>query len=215
MQQRIIFLILWQLSCSYCPVRDSLLVIAEKEIGVIEVTENDAPRIRQYLGSCDFYTPAPWCACYITWVFKQLGLSVPKWSARAAAWTELNRVTPRETMPGDVGTIYYSVLGRVGHAFIIEATDADNCYTIEGNTRPYSIFRDDRDGDRVMRKIRPWGTVYRTSNWIGDKYHTVYPGENLYRISLKYKTSVAEIQRLNGLQDNFIRVGDVLTVRCG
>lgn len=207
-------LLLSLLLSSYCPIRDSLLVVAEKEIGVIEETENDAPRIRQYLGSCDLYVPLPWCACFINWCYAQLGLSTPRNAARAASWAELNRVTPRETMPGDIGTIYYSNLGRVGHAFIVEATDADNVYTIEGNTKPYSIFRDDRDGDRVMRKIRPWSTVYRTSNWIGDKYHTVQIGENLYRISLKYKTTVEEIQRLNNLDGNYIRVGDVLTVKC-
>lgn len=117
-------------------------------------------------------------------------------------------------MPGDIGTIYYSALGRVGHAFIIEATDADNTYSIEGNTRPWGVLLDDRDGDRVMRKIRPWGTVYRTSNWIGDKYHVVQAGENLYRIGLKYSVSADEIKRLNGLADNYIRVGDVLTVKC-
>lgn len=214
MKSILLALTIWFACCSYCPVRDSLLLIAEKEIGVIETSENDGVRIRQYLGSCDFYQPAPWCACFITWVYAQLGLSTPRYPARAANWTELNRVTPRETMPGDVGTIYYSRLGRVGHAFIIEATDADNCYTIEGNTRPLGVFLDDREGDRVMRKIRPWGTVYAVSNWVNDRYHTVLPGENLYRIGLKYSVSVEQLKGLNELQDNYIRVGEVLTVRC-
>lgn len=201
--------------CGFCPVRDSLLSIAEKEIGVIETSENDGERIRQYLGSCDIYTPQPWCACFINWCYKQLGLSTPKWSAAARSWTEANRIeATRQVMSGDIGTIYYSRLGRVGHAFIVEASDADNVFTIEGNTRPLGVFTDDREGDRVMRKIRPWATVYRFSNWVGDKYHTVYPGENLYRIALKYKTTVEEIQRLNNLPDNYIRVGDVLTIRC-
>lgn len=208
-------LTIWLTLSSYCPVRDSLLSIAEAELGVIEVTENDAPRIRQYLGSCDFYVPAPWCACFINWCYSQLGLQTPRYPARAASWTELNRIEhTRQVHPGDIGTIYYSNLGRVGHAFIVEATDADNVYSIEGNTKPYSVFRDDRDGDRVMRKIRPWATVYRFSNWIGDRYHIIHPGENLYRIALKYGVTVDELKVLNGLRDNFIRVGDVLTVEC-
>lgn len=195
--------------------RDSLLSIAEKEIGVIETSENDGERIRQYLGSCDIYKPSPWCACFIKFCYGLVGLNTPKWSAAAKSWTETNRIdATRQVMPGDVGTIYYSKLGRVGHAFIVEASDGDNVYSIEGNTRPFSILGDDREGDRVMRKIRPWATVYAFSNWVGDKYHTVYPGENLYRIGLKYGVSVEEIQRLNGLQDNFIRVGDVLTIKC-
>lgn len=201
-------LLLWLHTSGHCPVRDSLLSIAEKELGVIEVTENDAPRIRQYLGSCDIYEPNPWCAAYINWVYKQLGLSTPKYAASAKAWTEINRT--KEPRSGDIGSLYYSKLGRVGHAFIIESVDEKNFITIEGNTRPSLVM--DFDGDRVLRKIRPIGTVFATSNWVGDVTHEVQPGENLYRISLRYNTTVAEIQRLNGLPDNFIKVGQVLNV---
>lgn len=111
-------------------------------------------------------------------------------------------------MPGDVATIYYSALGRVGHAFIIGATDADNVYTLEGNTRNWSDKQ-----DRVMKKVRPWGTLYACSNWVGDRYHTVMAGDNLYRIGLRYGVSVSELQALNGVSE-FIRVGDVLTIEC-
>lgn len=117
-------------------------------------------------------------------------------------------------MPADVATIYYARLGRVGHAFLIEATDADNVYTIEGNTRPFSVLVDDREGDRVIRRVRPWATVYRFSNWIGDISHIIMPGENLYRISLRYKITVNEIRALNNIDGDYIRVGDVLVIKC-
>lgn len=137
---------------------------------------------------------------------------MPQHAAQAKAWTEKFRVThTANVLPGDVATIYYSRLGRVGHAFIIERTDADYVYTIEGNTRPYS---NDNDGDRVMRKIRPWHTLYAISNWVGDTHHVVQPGENLYRISLRYDTSIDLIKKLNGLDTDYIRVGDVLVVMC-
>lgn len=207
-----VFFIISFLLSSYCPVRDSVIVVAEKELGVTETFDNFSPRIYEYGLSCGFYTPVKWCACFLTWVFKQLGLPVPNLPARAASWTETNRVpTWREVMPGDVASIWNHNEGRVTHAFLITATDADHVYTIEGNTRPYANHG---GKDRVMRKLRPWSTVYRFSNQIGDVYHTVRAGDNLYRISLRYGVTVDELRALNGIRESFIRVGDVLTVEC-
>lgn len=204
--------LLWLPARSHCPVRDSLVAVAVREIGVTEVAENDGPRIREYRTACGFSQPVPWCACFIAWCYRQVGLPVPYYAAQAKAWTEKFRVTHlANVLPGDVATIYYSRVGRVGHAFIIERTDGDNVYTIEGNARPYS---NDNDGDRVMRKIRPWPTLHAISNWVGDTHHVVQPGENLYRISLRYDTSIDLIKKLNGLNTDYIRVGDVLIVRC-
>jgi len=45
------------------------------------------------------------------------------------------------------------------------------------------------------------------------KYHTVKKGENMYRIALKYKTSIAKIQRLNGMKNNSLRLGQKLRVK--
>jgi LysM repeat protein len=44
-------------------------------------------------------------------------------------------------------------------------------------------------------------------------YHLVAQGENLYRISLKYNTSVARIKQLNNLKDDSIRVGQLLKIQ--
>lgn len=208
-------IMLWLLFSGYCPVRDSLLSIAEAELGVIETSENFSPRIYEYQLACGWQTPVPWCACFISFVYGQLNLPTPRYGAAAKSWTESNRIEyTRQVMPGDVGSVYYSRLGRVGHAFIIEATDADNCYTIEGNTRPFSVLADDREGDRVMRRVRPWGTVYRFANWIGDISHIIMPGENLYRISLKYKVPIEQIRTLNNINGDYIRVGEVLVIEC-
>jgi LysM repeat protein len=49
----------------------------------------------------------------------------------------------------------------------------------------------------------------------GTVYHTVHPGENIYRISMKYYKSDAGIDTIktaNGLTSNEIRVGQVLTI---
>jgi len=49
-----------------------------------------------------------------------------------------------------------------------------------------------------------------TPKVVAKKTHTVKPGQNLYRISLKYKMSPAKIKKLNGMTNNNIVVGQVL-----
>ncbi len=46
----------------------------------------------------------------------------------------------------------------------------------------------------------------------GGSTHTVAKGENLYRISLRYGTSVSALQQANGLNDTTIYPGQVLTI---
>ncbi|MEK7786958.1 MAG: LysM peptidoglycan-binding domain-containing protein, partial [Chloroflexota bacterium] len=45
--------------------------------------------------------------------------------------------------------------------------------------------------------------------------YTVQPGDNLYRIALKFNTTVAAIQAANGLTTTTIRVGQVLIIPSG
>jgi LysM repeat protein len=44
------------------------------------------------------------------------------------------------------------------------------------------------------------------------KYHTVQPGETLYSIATKYKTSIDELKRLNKISQSTIHPGDKLRV---
>ena len=45
------------------------------------------------------------------------------------------------------------------------------------------------------------------------KYHIVKSGENMYRISLKYKTTISNIQKLNGMNNNNLVRGQKLRVK--
>jgi LysM repeat protein len=48
------------------------------------------------------------------------------------------------------------------------------------------------------------------------RFHTVAPGENLYRIALRYSLSVDELRRLNNLRpDQSIQLGQKLNVGAG
>jgi hypothetical protein len=63
-------------------------------------------------------------------------------------------------MGGDVGTLYYRNLGRVGHAFIIERW-GDKVVTIEGNGSEAGS----RNGNAVVRRIRMKSTIFAVSRW--------------------------------------------------
>ncbi|MCS7199939.1 MAG: NlpC/P60 family protein [Caldimicrobium sp.] len=53
---------------------------------------------------------------------------------------------------------------------------------------------------------------YEVAPSLNYKYHTVQPGETLYRISLRYNVPIEEIQKLNGLEGNLIAVGQKLKI---
>ena len=48
---------------------------------------------------------------------------------------------------------------------------------------------------------------------ISETYHQVIKGETLYSVSKKYNTTVKNIQKLNGLRDNTISIGQKLKVK--
>jgi LysM repeat protein len=48
---------------------------------------------------------------------------------------------------------------------------------------------------------------------VATKVHTVAPGENLYRIALRYNLTVEELRRMNNMKpDQSLQVGQRLTV---
>lgn len=186
-----------------------MLNLARTQIGVIESKENWGPQIQEYLDSCGFKVPVPWCACYVTWVYKCLGFNVPNSPAWSPSWLNKRYADKRSALPGDVGLIWYNHLNRVGHTILIEETNNEEIISIEGNTN----LKDSRDGDKVMRKIRPWDTLYATSNYL-DKRYKVQPGDNLYRIALNNGTTVDTLIALNNLRGNTIHVGQLLLISC-
>lgn len=193
--------------------RDCVLTKANDELGTIETSENSGPKIDIYIAEGGFKTPVPWCGLYLRYIFSHCNANYPLYPARAASWTMENTYKNKyDAQSGDVFTIYYSSKGRVGHTGIIETTDADYVYTIEGNTNSNILDGGDYNGDRVMKKLRPWTTIYRTANWIGDNYYTVKPGDTLYRISLTNKVSIEKLKKLNNIKENYIKVGQKLQI---
>lgn len=138
------------------PVREKLVATAASQLHVREQGTNDGKEVRKYLRSTGLGKGYPWCAAFVTWCHKENNIPNPG-SARVVDWFDSNVIWKRdwrknqpESKPGYVGALYYENLGRLGHIFIVEYEDANNYYTIEGNTNRAGS----REGDGVYRKIR-------------------------------------------------------------
>ncbi len=138
------------------PVREKLVTTAVSQLHVREQGYNDGKEVRKYLRSTGLGKGYPWCAAFVAWCHDENNIPNPG-SARVVDWFDANviwqkdwRKNQPEVLPGYVGGLYYEHLGRLGHIFIIEEEDANNYYTIEGNTNRAGS----REGDGVYRKIR-------------------------------------------------------------
>ena len=138
-----------------------LVNIAAQEIGVRELTGyNDGVRVEAYLAVTGFKKGNPWCAAFVSWVFKSAGFVHPRtaWSPAMFPSSRLTKVF----LPGNLLGIYFPDLKRIGHVGIIEKVDGDWCISVEGNTN----ISGSREGDGVYRKRRHKKTVYQMADWV-------------------------------------------------
>lgn len=145
--------------------------IYSNEIGIREKTgQNDGERVEEYLRSCGLKKGQPWCAAFVTWVFKQSEVKAitsaysPSWfPSKKVVYTRgsQNNQTP---VQADVFGIYFSSKGRIAHVGFIDVwNDSDSfCMTVEGNTNDAGS----REGDGVYRKRRLKRQIYKVSRWI-------------------------------------------------
>lgn len=77
------------------------------------------------------------------------------------AWEPDTGSFHRISRDGDVGALYYSNLGRIGHTFMIRGEDKDYFLSVEGNTSSGGS----RDGDGVYLRKRLKKSVYCVSRW--------------------------------------------------
>lgn len=141
--------------------RAEVIRIAQKEIGVRERTgHNDGTRVETYLAAADLKKGAPWCAAYITWVFKQAGMDKPHtgWSPDMFPHARL----ARSALPGNLLGIYFPELKRIAHVGLIVSRKSDWIISVEGNTN----VDGSREGDGVYAKRRHIKTIYRMADWI-------------------------------------------------
>jgi hypothetical protein len=77
------------------PASERLIPIAMAELWVREKTgKNDGKRVEEYLASVKLKKGDPYCAAFVSWVFKEAGYDLPRtgWSPAlfpAAVWPKL------------------------------------------------------------------------------------------------------------------------------
>ena len=144
--------------------RNLLVHIAAAELGVRELTgNNDGKKVEAYLASARLTKGNPWCAAYLTWVFKKAGFSQPRtgWSPSLFPASRLTKAA----LPGDIIGIYFPDMKRVAHVGLLERIDGDWCISIEGNTSGAGS----REGNGVFRKRRHIRTIYQFADWVSPK----------------------------------------------
>lgn len=133
---------------------------------------NSGERIAIYLAHTKIYTPSPWCSSFVAFTLSQCGVkhTITAWSPSATArnriydrrYPEKNKVTPEG---GDVFTLYYSNLGRIGHAGLCEVWGDKWVTTIEGNTNDGGTRETTTGKDGVFRRKRLKTSIYQVSRW--------------------------------------------------
>jgi hypothetical protein len=148
----------------------SVREIYTREIGIKEETgRNDGARIEEYLAACGRKKGDAWCAAFVTWTFKQAGITAvvsgwsPSWFPTANVVYTRGAKANRAPEPADVFGIYFAELKRIAHVGFIDEWNAGSfCITVEGNTNDSGS----REGDGVYRKRRLKTQIYKISRWV-------------------------------------------------
>jgi hypothetical protein len=143
--------------------RDKILLVAKGQIGVRESTgHNDGPAVEKYLASTGLGKGHPWCAAFVSWVYRSAGFAKP-----ASAWSPdlfpKSRITG-QVLPGNVLGIYFPELKRIAHVGLIIKQEGNYLVSVEGNTN----ITGSREGDGVYQKRRHVRTIYCIADWIAE-----------------------------------------------
>ena len=142
-------------------VRKGILVIAISQIGVREATgNNDGAQVEAFLKVINLPKGNPWCAAFVSWVFKQAAFTKPR-----TAWSPVLFPLARLTLtpkPADVLGIYSLKLKRIAHCGLVERRQNNWIISIEGNTNTDNS----REGDGVYRKWRHIRTISKFADWV-------------------------------------------------
>lgn len=150
--------------------RTCVVMNAAADVGVREASgHNDGPEVECYLAHVGLGVGHPWCAAFVSYQLSTCGVSNPRsaWSPAFAiekdqVWTP--RKASRSPRPGDVFSVWFGHLGRVGHVGLVSGLDGKYITTIEGNTSgPGS-----REGDGVYARRRQLSKVHAITNYIQE-----------------------------------------------
>lgn len=171
----ILLLSLTSFTCPTCKIskQDCILKNAAKEVGVREVGGNNkGERVTEYLLNADIKVPAAWCSAFVRFILDKCSIpnKVSAWSPSATANNRIyDRRTPKTNTVtptgGDVFTLYYPNLKRIGHAGFITSWGEKWVETIEGNTSEADTRETSTGRDGVFRKKRLKTSIYQVSRY--------------------------------------------------
>jgi hypothetical protein len=138
------------------------------QVGVREATgRNDGKDVEKYLHSVHLEKGSAWCAAFVKWCLDQANVqtTITGWSPTANNKNNLvyvNGKYKKDIQHGDVFTIYFMNLKRIGHTGFVDGKfGVNSIQTVEGNTN----MAGSREGDGVYIKIRPKSSLYTISRW--------------------------------------------------
>lgn len=138
------------------------------QIGIREKTgHNDGPQVEAYLKSVGLGKGYAWCAAFVHWCLVQAKIPNRINGAAATAHNQshilwMNRKLVAEPAPGDVFTLWYNRLNRIGHTgFYHQRVNTSVYESIEGNTNEAGS----REGDGVYKKYRSFNATYSITRW--------------------------------------------------
>jgi len=150
-------------------IRERLADTLLSYLHVKELTgNNDGQEVEMFIeaSGLDAKGQYPWCAAFISYIYQANCLGVPPYSARAAAWFPPERIIPdKDAVTGDVYSLYYNSLGRIGHIgmYLLPYLN-ETPYVVggEGNTNAEGS----REGNQVAKRLRPRATIHNSANWV-------------------------------------------------
>lgn len=153
--------------------RTAVVASYRSQIKVRELTgHNDGKQVEAYLKTVGLGKGYPWCAAFVKWNLIQGKVAAASEIDGAAASCFQKKRTiffahrwSSDLLPGDVFTLWFNSLKRIGHTGYCDSwanKSAGTIITYEGNTNGGGS----RDGDGVYRRIRQAGSMYAICRWI-------------------------------------------------
>ena len=158
-----------------------IISIAQREIGTVEspANSNNVKYNTWYYGKQVSGSAYPWCAVFISWLFK--GTNLVKRTASCADmldWFEKNGQVVSKPQAGDIVFFKYNTNNRkTNHVGLIISVSGGVLTTIEGNTSTSS----NDNGGKVMKRMRKSNIVA----YARPKYETISPTKSISEIAIE------------------------------
>lgn len=142
--------------------------IYSSQVGVRELTgKNDGPEVEMYLKTVGLGKGYSWCSAFVKWSLDEAEIpnKINAWSPTAENKKNIIYQARRfvaEPEPGDVFTIWFPRMKRIGHTGFFDGRQNEKIIvTVEGNTNEAGS----REGDGVYKKYRSLKTIHTISRW--------------------------------------------------